>query len=225
MRLPTASVACFIIYLQQVNARATDKDQYARDLRSLYRKSQFEEFGGRDWQYILLALGDVNEDMVTIVNTIVQERIAQSLLQKRGARAVPRCQRTQQEVQGINHRVSEAKLARSHAKQLDKIVTKETAQYQQGESKMSWADWNKLLKDQQAVASTTLLLILLHPYFLLLRFLIYDTAIGPLRSLFVLLLFVLETCTSSIAIGMFTTYACYYNYCSYYKHGYFYNYH
>ena len=92
-----------------MNARAADKDQYARDLRSLYRKSQFEEFGGREWQHILLALGDVKEEMVTIVNTIVRERTAASLLQQRGARVVPRGQRTQQEVPGINHRISEAK--------------------------------------------------------------------------------------------------------------------
>ena len=98
MRLPTASVARFIIYSQQVNERAADRDQYARDLRSLYRKSQFEEFGGREWQHILLALGDVDDKMVTIVNTVVQERTAASLLQQRGARAVPRGQRTQQEV-------------------------------------------------------------------------------------------------------------------------------
>ena len=91
--------------------------------------SQFEEFGGREWQHILLAIGDVDEEMVTIVNTIVRERTAASLLQQRGARAVPRGQRTQQEVQGINHRISEAKAARSQAKQLDKIVTKEYAQH------------------------------------------------------------------------------------------------
>ena len=155
MRLPTASVACFIIDLQQVSARAADRDQYARDLRSLYRKSQLEEFGGREWQHILLAIGDVNEEMVTIVNTIVQERTAESLLQKRGARAVPRDQRTQQAVQGINHRISEAKLARSQAKQLDKIVTKEYAQHEQGTSWMSWPDWNRLLENQKAVASTS----------------------------------------------------------------------
>ena len=93
--------------------------------------------------------------MVTIVNTIVQERTAASLLQQRGARAVPRAQRTQQEVQGINHRISEAKAARSQAKQIDKIVTKEDAQYQQRTSTMSWANWNRLLDDQKAVASTS----------------------------------------------------------------------
>ena len=154
MRLPTASVAFFILYLQQANARHVDKDQYARNLRSIYRKSQFEEFGGREWQHILLALEDVDQEMVTIVNTIVQERTA-SLLQQRGARAVPRGQRTQQEVQGINHPISEAKAARSHAKQLDKIVTKECAQHEQGTSRMSWPDWNRLLDNQKAVASTS----------------------------------------------------------------------
>ena len=154
MRLPTASVAFFILYLQQANARHVDKDQYARNLRSIYRKSQFEEFGGREWQHILLALGDVDEEMVTIVNTIVQERTAASLLQQRGARAVPRAERTQQEV-GINHRISDAKAARAHARQLDKIRTKEEAQYQQRTSTMSWGNWNNLLDAQKAVASTS----------------------------------------------------------------------
>ena len=189
-----------------MNAHAADRDQYGRNLRSLYRKSQFEEFGGREWQHILLALGDVDEEMVTIVNTIVQERTAASLLQQRGARAVPRAQRTQQEVQGINHRISEAKAARSQAKQLDKIVTKEDAQYQQRTSTMSWANWNRLLDDQKAVASTssytvntttTLLLILLHPYSYIpittttyYGYYFYSMILlGPLRSLFVLLLF------------------------------------
>ena len=144
----------FIIYLQQVNARAVDKDQYARNLRSIYRKSQFEEFGGREWQHILLALGDVDQEMVTIVNTIVQERTAASLLQQRGARAVPRAERTHQEV-GINHRISDAKAARAHARQLDKIRTKEEAQYQQRTSTMSWGNWNNLLDAQKAVASTS----------------------------------------------------------------------
>jgi len=58
-------------------------------------------------------------------------------------------------VQGINHRISEAKLARSQAKQLDKIVTKEYAQHEQGTSRMSWPDWNRLLDNQKAVASTS----------------------------------------------------------------------
>ena len=154
MRLPSASVAFFILYLQQVNARPVDKDQYARNLRSIYRKSQFEEFGGRDRQHILLALGDVDQEMVTIVNTIVQERTAASLLQQRGAIAVPRAERTQQEV-GINHRISDAKAARAHARQLDKIRTKEEAQYQQRTSTMSWGNWNTLLDAQKAVASTS----------------------------------------------------------------------
>ena len=123
-------------------------------LRSIYRKSQFEEFGGREWQHILLALGDVDQEMVTIVNTIVQERTAASLLQQRGARAVPRVERTHQEV-GINHRISDAKAARAHARQLDKIRTKEEAQYQQRTSTMSWGNWNNLLDAQKAVASTS----------------------------------------------------------------------
>ena len=103
----------------------------------------------------MLAIGDVNEEMVTIVNTIVQERTAESLLQKRGARAVPRDQRTQQEGQCINHRISDAKLARSHTKQLDKIVIKEYAQHEQGTSRMSWQDWNRLVDNRKAVASTS----------------------------------------------------------------------
>ncbi len=46
----------------------TTWDAYRRTLQSYYRKSQYDDYGGRLWQYCLLALGDLppRQDLLTI---------------------------------------------------------------------------------------------------------------------------------------------------------------
>jgi hypothetical protein len=39
-----------------------------RDLTSMYRAWCYERFGGREWLYILIALGDIDDDIIACMN-------------------------------------------------------------------------------------------------------------------------------------------------------------
>ena len=49
-------------------------DSYNRTLESYYRKSQHEDYGGRLWQYCLIALGCLPPRLITIANDVIAER-------------------------------------------------------------------------------------------------------------------------------------------------------
>ena len=78
-----------------------------RNAATYYRRSQYEDYGGREWCFLLIALGSIDDTLVDIVNQVVQQR------KERGGR--PRTQPTKHDSKGIHHKVSNAKLARQEA--------------------------------------------------------------------------------------------------------------
>ncbi len=59
---------------------------FHRNLESRYRRSQYRDYGGRTWCNVLIALGDVDGLIVSLVNDFVHTRRA--LATTRGSRRV-----------------------------------------------------------------------------------------------------------------------------------------
>ena len=49
-------------------------DAYHRTMESYYRKSLHEDYGGRLWQYCLMAFGCLPPRLITIANDVIAER-------------------------------------------------------------------------------------------------------------------------------------------------------
>ena len=65
-------------FAQKAWQTASSTDAYHRTLESYYRKSQHEDYGGRLWQYCLIALGSLPPRLIDIANDVVLERTAAS---------------------------------------------------------------------------------------------------------------------------------------------------
>eukprot|EP00973_Karenia_brevis_P036903 5085065-Karenia_brevis.AAC.1 len=50
------------------------KDKVARQLQSLFHVFLKERFGGREWAFILIAIGTIDETIVRAVNKVIRER-------------------------------------------------------------------------------------------------------------------------------------------------------
>jgi hypothetical protein len=125
------------------------KEQINRNWRSNLKSAMFNMFGGQLWVRIVIALGDVDNDMVRIVNNIVAEKIRAresrepTLTPTVKAQVCPRESDTNR-THGVQHRVSEAKRTRTSAKQLQKKVQTEMVAWRQGRCSMTWEAWEQL---------------------------------------------------------------------------------
>jgi len=86
------------------------KSKRNRNAASYSRRSQYEDYGGREWCFLLIALGRIDDTLVTCVNAVIERR-------RQEARH-PRPQPTKQhDTKGIHHKVSVQKRARLDAQQ------------------------------------------------------------------------------------------------------------
>ena len=113
-------------------AQVWSKEKVDRRMKSYYKKILRERFGGPEWMFIILAIGTIDDDIVTCVNEIIQHRLCTNA----GRFQQKRSERETQEVHGIQHKVSYAKSWRSYCKQLDKRIHQEDLAWQQGRSRM-----------------------------------------------------------------------------------------
>ena len=127
-------------------ARTSAPEQLQRDATSYYRVFQHERCGGREWVNILIATGDIDNMIVTIVNQLTQDRLRASCTTAE-ARQKKRSHREVTAVSGVQHTVSEAKQWREYAKSLDKKVGIENDLYTKGRKCMGWEAWMKLTSD------------------------------------------------------------------------------
>lgn len=110
-----------------------------RTLPSYYRRSQFEDYGGREWCQLLIALGHVNAVVVEIFNKVCKDRAERKRYEHR---SLPRAERPSADAptwQGIKHKVSEAKALRDHAKRLAKKLTCKSSAAQRDAVDKAWA--------------------------------------------------------------------------------------
>ncbi len=105
--------------MSEVQLMPGGRERHNRTLESYYRRSQFEDYGGREWCHCLLALGTVDEVLVQLYNQLRAERREEALSRPQGPATVPRSERPGPAT-GVNHRVSAAKEARNRAKRADK---------------------------------------------------------------------------------------------------------
>jgi hypothetical protein len=116
-----------------------------RTFDSYYRRSQFQDYGGREWCHILLATGDVDDLIVRLMGELVEER--RTLASTQGQRPVPsaRSQRPGPAL-GVQHTESDPKKARNHAKSLDKRLLEQQAWWDAGlrDRCLAWPQWHEL---------------------------------------------------------------------------------
>ena len=126
---------------RSMTAQNWSRGKVQRTLQSYYTKFQLEMFGGREWMFIIIAIGTIDEDIVQCVNDEIQARLCKNA----GRNQQKRADRQDQTVKGVEHQVSEAKRWREYCKQLDKRISDETILWDQGRSRMKGWEWRELL--------------------------------------------------------------------------------
>ena len=176
-----ASQVKFAAHMSALNSadwKNTDPQLEIRLTNSIWRKQQYLDFGGSIWAHLLLALGDIPDDLVEMVNQENQSRrlknreaaqtgvdlSSQGQAESAGKRK-RRVERGEPEV-GINHEPSEGRKARQWAQWFDKEIHNQnmlwkgsrldhslaSAQSQKTNilaSRMTNAQWFRLLADRE----------------------------------------------------------------------------
>ena len=111
---------------------ASSTDAYHRTLESYYRKSQHEDYGGRLWQYCLIAFGCLPARLITIANDVIAERTEANRAAAASSTApastrgqLPRAQRPDTADRGVRHRRCPVYQLRAHCRELDRQISKE----------------------------------------------------------------------------------------------------
>jgi hypothetical protein len=132
--------------------RLPNAKHYERNLESRYRRPQYRDFGGRTWCNVIIASGDVDTLIITLLNKIIDERRALATTQGLGTRRetarLPREERPGP-IYGVMHEVSGPKQARQEAKRLDAQLRKENEMwYSPSRAQcMPWNEWKQLRKN------------------------------------------------------------------------------
>jgi len=148
------------IYAVEAWHKTRTKDAYNRTLESYYRKSQFEDYGGRLWQYCLLALGCLPPNLIKIVNEVIKERTEASRAAEAASSStasastrgrLPRAERKDTEGQGVRHKRCYVYELRARCKELDRQIQTQKYLYDHGRGHecMSWTQYAKLLQDRE----------------------------------------------------------------------------
>jgi hypothetical protein len=135
-------------------------DRIARDLVSVHRTHCLTRFGGREWMYLLIALGKFDHTLLEAVNEAQARRAAEArrkkgplwvededILWAREVRALASVQGRLHEPEGINHKTSVAKALREKAKWLQKKKDRADAAWAQGQCKMSARRYRELERE------------------------------------------------------------------------------
>lgn len=119
-------------FAQKAWQMTSSTDAYHRTLESYYRKSQHEDYGGRLWQYCLIALGCLPPRLITIANDVIAERTEANRAAAASSTApastrgqLPRAQRPDTADRGVRHRRCEVYQLRANCKVLDRQIKKE----------------------------------------------------------------------------------------------------
>ena len=133
--------------------RLRDRNRLSdREMATVWRKQQFLDFGGAIWCNLLIALGDLDDRLVEMVNDEQDARALANTGPKQSTQALAsaqgkrqkRADRTWRE-EGIQHLTSAGKRERDAAKLLDKEITWEETRWAEGRSTMSWQAWDNLV--------------------------------------------------------------------------------
>ena len=146
-----------------MQARFATNEQITRNVDPYYRFFQKKMYGGREWMNIILAIGTIDHVILAKMNAITQMRTedaARNPLPQRRDHHLPKDERAPRDKQGIDHKTSEGKRLRAHAKKLDKDIAKADADWYAGRgSQYTRRQWQALLDEgdaawDEAVCST-----------------------------------------------------------------------
>ena len=136
--------------IQEVQLRwGGAKHKILRDLRTIHRTACYEEFGGREWMWILLAYGKIDAKMIRCMSQAMSDRKEEIRAAAAAGQckwvevsAAPRDRDPNRQVHGIMHHNSTAKQLREAARRLERQLQKEEDQWREtGRSRMSWRQW------------------------------------------------------------------------------------
>ena len=144
-----------------LGAKCSNKSQYARTARMVYRRECFKTFGGQEWMYMLLAVGDINDLLVYCADDAGKELVelkkrklgdayrepdvwAPAAAQRRKDREAS-ASSAGPHFNGVWHTVAQSKILREEGRKLDKQIAKEQAAYDASRGDMSWNAWNALV--------------------------------------------------------------------------------
>ena len=115
------------------------KSLVKRNAATYYRRAQYEDYGGREWCFILIAIGHIDNAVVDIVNEIIQQRKA------RGRQRPPPMKHASK---GIHHKTSHAKQARQEAQRAQTYADKyPKKQWLQEEATRAWDHAEKISRE------------------------------------------------------------------------------
>ncbi len=141
--------------LDELRQRCKTEDAIKRTIASNYRVACFQRFGGQPWLYWYIAIGDIPSDLVNLVNEHIGQRIREagrepSSVQQPGPWLSRRSLAASQGADvppptGVQHTLSQAKVARKWAKTMDKKVNSNSY------TRMPWWQWTKMLNEREVV--------------------------------------------------------------------------
>ena len=124
-----------------------------RDIASLHRVECFHRFGGREWMYLIIAFGRLDEEILDAMNEAARQRI-QEHKEKKGAEWIEEDEVQRQRasaaprgrVMGVQHSKSEAKLLREAAKKEQKKLEQADEAWNAGRRTMSNGAYRALVR-------------------------------------------------------------------------------
>ena len=151
-----------------VRDKCTNKTQYARTARMVYRRACFKMFGGIEWMYLLLAVGDINDLLDLCANKASTELVEArkrklgdayrepevwqpAAAQRREDRAASASSAGLPKFKGVVHNVAKSKQLRTAGRRLDKQIEEQQAAWDAGGSNMSWHAWRQLRTEADRV--------------------------------------------------------------------------
>ena len=138
-------------YVDHVREQFKTQESFSRNIDPYYRRFQKNMYGGREWMNIILALGTIDETIVTKMNEIVKQRTeaAHPLLQRRD-HMLPKAERAPRTVQGVDHHLSEGKKLRMHAKAIDRRIQAANRDWERNRrSQYTAYGWRLLLEERE----------------------------------------------------------------------------
>ena len=123
-----------------------------REMATVWRRQQLHDFGGAIWCNLLIALGDLDDRLVVMVNDEQDKRTLANMGPRQSTQALASAQGKRQKradktwpEEGIKHLCSVGKEERDKAKHLDKKIKWEEERWAAGRSKMTRQAWDDLV--------------------------------------------------------------------------------
>ena len=147
----------------ELNSKCLNRTQYARTARMVYRRACFKMCGGIEWMNFLLAVGDINDLLISCAKQASTELVEArkrklgdayrepevwqpAAFQRREDRAASASSAGLPKFNAVEHNVARSKEMRANGRNLDKMIAKERAAYDAHRSTMNARDWNWLVE-------------------------------------------------------------------------------